>query len=244
METLTRSQTLAPAAGCGWESGSQIMIRVGIVEDNRELRTSLARMVEASPGYRCVCACSTAEDALREVPAAKPDVVLMDIHLPYRSGIECTRRLRDLCPATQVLILTVYDDNDNIFNALKAGASGYLLKRSSRAEILKAVTEVKEGGAPMSTQIARKLVASFREPPLDPAAGSETLSERELEVLGYMSKGYSEKEIADKMHISVNTIKTHRKHVYQKLHIRSRAEILLRYGTGRQETHCENHPQG
>ena len=182
-------------------------------------------------GYRCVCACSTAEDALREVPAAKPDVVLMDIHLPYRSGIECTRRLRDLCPATQVLILTVYDDNDNIFNALKAGASGYLLKRSSRAEILKAVTEVKEGGAPMSTQIARKMVASLREPPTDPAAGGESLSERELEVLGFMSKGYSEKEIADKMHVSVNTIKTHRKHVYNKLHIRCRSEILLRYRT-------------
>jgi DNA-binding NarL/FixJ family response regulator len=205
------------------------MITVGIVEDNRELRTSLARMVNAARGYRCVCACSTAEDALREMPPARPDVVLMDIHLPHRSGIECTRRLRDLCPATQVLILTVYDDNDNIFNALKAGASGYLLKRSSSAEILKAVTEVKDGGAPMSTQIARKVVASLREPPADPAAGGESLSERELEVLGYMSKGYSEKEIADKMHVSVNTIKTHRKHVYHKLHIRSRAEILLRY---------------
>ena len=205
------------------------MITVGIVEDNRELRTSLARMVEAAPGYRCVCACSTAEEALHEMPAAQPEVVLMDIHLPNRSGIECTRRLRDLCPATQVLILTVYDDNDNIFNALKAGASGYLLKRSCSAEILKAITEVKEGGAPLSTQIARKVVASLREPPADPTAGGEPLSERELEVLGHMSKGYTEKEIADKMHVSVNTIKTHRKHVYHKLHVRSRAEILLRY---------------
>jgi DNA-binding NarL/FixJ family response regulator len=207
------------------------MITVGIVEDNRELRTSLAQMVDAARGYRCVCACSTAEDALREMPQARPEVVLMDIHLPYRSGIECTRRLRDLCPATQVLILTVYDDNDNIFNALKAGASGYLLKRSSPTEILKAVAEVKDGGAPMSTQIARKVVASLREPPKDPVADGASLSERELEVLGYMSKGYSEKEIADKMHVSVNTIKTHRKHIYDKLHIRSRSEILLRYRT-------------
>ena len=232
MEGLTQAAqppALAPAENGGRESDRQFMITVGIVEDNRELRTSLARMVDAARGYRCVCVCSTAEDALREMPAARPEVVLMDIHLPHRSGIECTRRLRDLCPATQVLILTVYDDNDNIFNALKAGASGYLLKRSSSSEILKAVTEVKEGGAPMSTQIARKVVASLREPPTDPAAGSESLSERELEVLGYMSKGYAEKEIADKMHVSVNTIKTHRKHVYHKLHIRSRAEILLRY---------------
>jgi DNA-binding NarL/FixJ family response regulator len=201
---------------------------VGIVEDNRQLRTSLVRMVDAAPGYRCVCVCSTAEDALREMPDAKPDVVLMDIHLPNRSGIECARRLRDLCPATQVLILTVYEDNENIFNALKAGASGYLLKRATTTEILAAVAEVKDGGAPMSTQIARKVVLSLREPPADPVAGGETLSERELEVLGFMSKGYSEKEIADKMHVSINTIKSHRKHVYQKLHVRSRSEILLR----------------
>jgi DNA-binding NarL/FixJ family response regulator len=208
---------------------SHTMTTIGLVEDNRELRASLERMVNAAPGYRCVCVCSTAEDALREMPAAQPEVVLMDIHLPNRSGIECTRRLRDLCPAIQVLILTVYDDNENILNALKAGASGYLLKRSSAAEILHAISEVKEGGAPMSTQIARKVVASLREPTADPAANAEALSERELEVLGYMSKGYSEKEIADKMHVSVNTIKTHRKHVYHKLHIRCRAEILLRF---------------
>ena len=214
---------------CEPEADGQIMITVGIVEDNRELRTSLTRMVDAAPGYRCVCACGTAEDALREMPEAKPQVVLMDIHLPHRSGIECTRRLKDLCPATQVLILTVYDDNDNIFNALKAGASGYLLKRSSPADILKAVAEVKEGGAPMTSQIARKVVASLREPSKNTAVGGESLSEREMEVLGYMSKGYAEKEIADKMHVSVNTIKTHRKHIYHKLHIRCRAEILLRY---------------
>lgn len=230
METLTQPfMPATSAADGGRETGSRIMITVGIVEDNRELRTSLARMVDAAPGHRCVCVCGSAEDALREMPSAKPEVVLMDIHLPHRSGIECTRRLRDLCPATQVLILTVYDDNDSIFNALKAGASGYLLKRSSPAEILKAITEVKEGGAPMTTQIARKVVASLREPAANPAADGEALSEREAEVLGYMSKGYSEKEIAEKMHVSVNTIKTHRKHVYHKLHVRSRTEIMLRY---------------
>ena len=229
METIERTPVYALETNGAQKPPGHIMITVGIVEDNRELRASLERMVNAAAGYRCICVCSTAEDALREMPAAKPEVVLMDIHLPNRSGVECTRRLRDLCPAMQVLILTVYDDNDNILNALKAGASGYLLKRSSAAEILNAIAEVKDGGAPMSTQIARKVVASLREPPKDPSARDESLSERELEVLGYMSKGYSEKEIADKMYVSINTIKTHRKHVYHKLHIRCRAEILLRY---------------
>jgi len=152
----------------------------------------------------------------------------MDIHLPSRSGIVCTRQLRDLCPATQVLILTVYEDYDSILNALKAGASGYLLKRSSPREILQAITEVKDGGSPMSTQIARKVVASFREPSKSGHAAEDSLSERDAEVLSFMTHGLSEKEIADKMHVSVNTIKSHRKHVYQKLHVRSRSEIMLR----------------
>ena len=208
---------------------SQTMITIGIVEDNRDLRVSLKRMVDAAPGFRCVCVCSTAEEALRDMPAARPEVVLMDIHLPHRSGIECTRRLRDMCPATQVLILTVYEDCDNIVNALKAGASGYLLKRSSRQEILQAIAEVKEGGSPMSSQIARKVVASFREQSASAPDAGQTLSEREAEVLSYMTQGHTEKEIADKLFVSVNTIKSHRKHVYQKLHVRSRAEIMLRY---------------
>jgi len=205
------------------------MITIGIVEDNRDLRASLKRMVEAAPGYKCVCVCETAEDALEQMATVKPEVVLMDIHLPNRSGIECTRRLRDMCPATQVLILTVYEDYDSILNALKAGASGYLLKRSSSRDILKAIAEVKEGGAPMSTQIARKVVASFREPSKSSQSAENSLSEREAEVLAFMTQGHSEKEIAEKMHVSVNTIKSHRKHVYQKLHVRSRSEIMLRY---------------
>lgn len=205
------------------------MTTIGIVEDNRDLRASLARMVDDAPGFRCVCACSTAEEGLREIPRVQPDVVLMDIHLPVRSGIECTRRLKDLCPSVQVLILTVYEDNENILNALKAGASGYLLKRASPAEILAAIADVKEGGAPMSSQIARKVVASFREPSRTAQAEEQTLSERENEVLGYLTQGYATKEIADKMHVSVNTIKTHLQHIYTKLHVRSRTEVLLRY---------------
>jgi len=202
------------------------MIKVGIVEDNRELRASLQRLVSGTRGCSLVGAFGTAEEALEALPARAPDVVLMDIHLPCRSGIECTRQLRDLAPATQVLILTVYEDNDTVVEALKAGASGYLLKRASQAEILAAINEVHEGGAPMSSQIARKVVATFRQPA--PNAVAERLSERELEVLGLMSKGYAEKEIADKIHVSVNTIKTHRKHIYQKLHLRSRTDVMLK----------------
>jgi DNA-binding NarL/FixJ family response regulator len=203
------------------------MIKIGIMEDNRDLRASLQRMVGAARGCSCIGAFSTAEEALKHLPALAPDVVLMDVHLPFRSGIECTRQLKELCPDTQVLILTDYEDSNTIFDALKAGASGYLLKRSTPAEILGAIREVREGGAPMSSQIARKVVASFREP--CPGGAEKNLTQREREVLGYMTKGYSEKEIADKMHVSLNTVKTHRKHIYQKLHFRSRAEVLLKF---------------
>jgi DNA-binding NarL/FixJ family response regulator len=212
-----------PAGNPAWHG----MIKVAIVEDNRDLRVSLQRMVGAARGCTCVGAFGTAEEALKHLPALAPDVVLMDVHLPFRSGIQCTRQLKESCPGTQVLILTVYENSDTIFDALKAGASGYLLKRSTPAEILSAIREVSEGGAPMSSQIARKVIASFREP--RPGGAEDNLTEREREILGLMTKGYAEKEIADMMHVSVNTVKTHRKHIYQKLHIRSRAEVLLKF---------------
>ena len=204
-------------------------IRIGIVEDNRDLRESLQLMIEATPGLEFVCAFGDAEDAIRNLPKHSPDVVLMDIHLPFRSGIECTRALKDLCPELRVLILTVYEDSDSIFDALKAGASGYLLKRSTPSEILAAIADVSEGGAPMSSQIARQVVASFQKPTPTLEPEGEPLSERETEVLGYLTKGYSGKEIAEKMCVSINTVKTHLKHIYQKLHVRSRTEILLRF---------------
>lgn len=207
-------------------------IRIAIVEDNKGLREGLEEMIAAATGMTCVASYGTAEDAIRSLVKKTPDVVLMDIHLPFRSGIECTRRLKDQMPELQVLILTVYEDNDSIFDALKAGASGYLLKRSSPAEILSAIRDIHQGGAPMSSQIARKLVTSFQtpEPGLEPEG--EPLSERETEVLGLLTKGYSGKEIADKMSVSINTVKTHIKHIYQKLHVRSRSEILLRFRQG------------
>lgn len=204
-------------------------ILIGIVEDNRDLREGLQEMISSATGMLCVCAYSTAKDAIRGLAKHSPHVVIMDIHLPFRSGIECTRHLKDQCPDLQVLILTVYEDSESIFDALKAGASGYLLKRSSPAEIIAAIRDIIGGGAPMSSQIARQVISSFQSPTPSLESEGEPLSERETEVLGYLTKGYSGKEIADKMCVSINTVKTHLRHIYHKLHVRSRAEILLRF---------------
>ena len=201
---------------------------VVIVEDNRSFRGKLATYLNATPGYNCVGVYDSAEEALRSIPRLSPDVVLMDIHLPNMSGVDCTRRLKELCPAIQILILTVYEDNDRIFGALKAGASGYLLKRADPADILRAIQEVKQGGSPMSSQIARRVVQSFREVAPDPHK-SEKLSQREEEILQLLSKGYSTKEIADDSSISVNTVRTHLQHIYEKLHVRSRTEAILKF---------------
>jgi len=204
------------------------LISVAIVEDNRDFRATLANYLEQAPGYSCVCACDSAEEALQKLPKLMPDVVLMDIHLPNMSGMACTRRLKDICPAIQILILTVYEDNERVFGALKAGASGYLLKRADPADILRAIQEVKQGGAPMSSQIARQVVQSFREPTRE-IASAEPLSEREEEILQQLSKGYSTKEIAERTSVSVNTVRTHLQHIYDKLHVRSRTEAILKY---------------
>lgn len=203
-------------------------ISVAIVEDNRDFRNTLSSYVDEAPGYRCVSACGSAEEALQILPKLAPDVVLMDIHLPSMSGMACTRRLKDICPSIQILILTVYEDNERVFGALKAGASGYLLKRADPADILRAIQEVKQGGAPMSSQIARQVVQSFREDTQD-VPKVEKLSQREEEILQQLSKGYSTKEIADRFSVSVNTVRTHLQHIYEKLHVRSRTEAVLKY---------------
>jgi DNA-binding NarL/FixJ family response regulator len=205
-----------------------MLTTVAIVEDNAEFRATLAGYLDEAPGYSCVCACSTSEEALQRVPRLLPDVVLMDIHLPNMSGVDCTRRLKELCPQVQILILTVYEDNERIFGALKAGAAGYLLKRADPADILRAIQEVKQGGAPMSSQIARRVVQSFREhPPATPK--DERLSLREEEILQHLSKGYSTKEIAERLCVSVNTVRTHLQHIYEKLHVRSRTEAVVKF---------------
>ena len=205
-----------------------MLATVAIVEDDRDFRVTLEAYLNDAPGFRCVCACSSAEEALRVIPRTMPDVVLMDIHLPNMSGMECTRRLKETCPSVQILILTVYEDNERIFGALKAGASGYLLKRANPGDILLAIQEVKQGGAPMSSQIARRVVQSFREKPRNQIE-DEKLSQREEEILQQLSKGYTTREIADHFSVSVNTVRTHLQHIYDKLHVRSRTEAVLKF---------------
>ena len=203
-------------------------ISVAIVEDNREVRRSLSRYIDGAPGFRCTCLCATAEEALSTIPATPPDVVLMDIQLPGMSGIACTASLKAALPAVPVMMLTVYEDTDVIFRALKAGASGYLLKRSDPAKVLEAIHELHHGGAPMTDQIARKVIESFHQ--TKPAAHPEDkLTAREEEILDYLAKGFVTKEIADKLAITSATVRFHLKHIYDKLHVRSRVEAVIKH---------------
>lgn len=204
------------------------MTTVALVEDSAPMRRNLERMLRRAPGVRCVCACGTAEEALEQIPRLKPDVVLMDINLPGASGIECTARLKLQLPVMHVIMLTVYEDTASIFSALKAGACGYLLKRSSPAEILEALTTVQTGGAPMTSEIARKIVMTFQSP-IPGAGDAATLSVREQEILDLLSQGKVSKEIADRLAISYHTVRVHTKHIYEKLHVRSRAEAVLKF---------------
>jgi DNA-binding NarL/FixJ family response regulator len=204
------------------------MIRVAIVEDDAVIRRTLSRIVDESSGMRSIAACATGEEAIKLLPDLKPDVVLMDVNLPQMSGIECVRRLHEQAPKTQVLMLTVYEDSDSIFRALRAGASGYLLKRSEPDQLLEAIRDVLHGGSPMTSQIARKVVQAFR---ASEAAEnlSMKLTEREAEVLDYLAKGYANKEIADKLDVSLPTVRSHLRSIYDKLHVRSRTEAVAKY---------------
>ena len=207
---------------------SEGMISVALVEDDRILRNSMAQLIGVAEGYRCLAEFATAEEALVKIPSLHPDVVVMDINLPKLSGIDCTRLLKQDHPEISVLMLTVYEDSERIFEALSVGASGYLLKRSATTEILQAIQDVKDGGAPMSSQVARKVVASFCKPK-PPGSDLTGLSEREAEILAQLAQGYANKEIADRMHISASTVRTHLRHIYEKLHVRSRAEAIVRF---------------
>jgi len=203
-------------------------IKVAIVEDNTGVREGWSRLLEKTAGFRLVCACADAETSLVELPRWRPDVVLMDINLPQMSGIECTARLSMSLPKARILMVTVYQDDDSIFRALQAGASGYLLKRSSGAELLRAIREVMTGGAPMSGEIARRVIRSFQKPTaaIEPEA---ELTPREMDVLGWVAKGLASKEVADVLGISTNTVSIHLKHIYSKLHVCSRTEAAVKY---------------
>lgn len=203
-------------------------IRVAIVEDDRAVRENLTVLVNDAPGFACVASCASAEEAWQRLPGVAPEVVLMDIHLPGRNGIACVARLRTLLPRAQVIMLTIEEDSELVFESLKAGATGYLVKHVAPKEILEAVAEVHHGGAPMSSHVARKVVTAFRQPPAEPGADL-TLSPREEEVLRLLAKGHRSKEIADELGVGVGTVNTHVRHIYEKLHVRSRAEAVARY---------------
>ncbi|KAB2659729.1 MAG: response regulator transcription factor [Verrucomicrobia bacterium] len=203
--------------------------RVALVEDDQAVRANLARLIGTAPGLACVAACASAEAALRELPEARPDVVLMDIHLPGASGIECVARLRQSLPGIQIIMLTVDEDAERVFESLKAGATGYLVKHVAPEEILGAIDELRRGGAPMSSHIARMVVTAFRTAPATEAM-LPGLSTRESEVLQLLARGFRSKEIADELHIGAGTVNTHVRHIYEKLHVRSRAEAVARLG--------------
>ena len=204
-------------------------IRVATVEDDARLRQSLEILLGSSPFCECVGACGSAEEAIKHIPVWKPDVVLMDIHLPNRSGVECTAALKELLPSLQVIILTAYEDTENLFKALRAGACGYLLKRAQPAEILAAIQEVQSGGAPMSGEIARKVLGAFHDAPPE-ASADQNLSRREREILELLLRGLSNKEIAADLSISVPTVKVHIRHIYEKLHVRCRVDLFVKFG--------------
>jgi DNA-binding NarL/FixJ family response regulator len=204
------------------------MTKIAIVENKKEIRESLRELVLLDPANRCVCTCETAEEALDLIPKHKPDVVLMDIQLPNLSGIECTVLLKRMMPSVRIIIITTYEDKDRIFKALRAGACGYLLKRYLRSEIIHAIREVRQGGAPMSREIARKVIASFQEPRAI-AAEMKNLTRREMEVLKLLTEGFSNKEIAERYSLSGGTVRWHLQHVYRKLHVHTRTEAALKF---------------
>jgi DNA-binding NarL/FixJ family response regulator len=206
-----------------------VSITVAIVEDDAPARGILTDWIRGAEGFKCAGVYESAEAALAALPREKPSVVLMDINLPGMSGVECVRRLKPQMTDTQFVMLTVYEDPDHIFKALSFGASGYLLKRTPRAELLAAIKDVHAGGSPMTSNIARKIVQSFQRFTAASAAGPDNLSPREREVLELLARGYLYKEIAEALHISGPTVNTHIRRIYEKLHVRSRSQAVARY---------------
>lgn len=202
-------------------------MRVAIVEDDDRLREQFAQLIESAADMTCVSTSGTAESALGAIPAAAPDVVLMDVNLPGMNGVECARQLKDLHPQTQIVMLTSLESNDIIFESLQAGATGYVLKRSPGLQILEAVRDVHAGGSPMSAAIARKVVSFFgkRVDPV-PSPDLDRLSERERAVLVALAQGQQYKEIADSLGISINTVRNHVKHTYEKLQVNTRLDAV------------------
>ena len=207
------------------------MITVSIVDDESGLRRSISAFINGAPGFRCLSTYSSARDALRGLPNDRPDVVLMDINMAGMNGIECVERLKALDPKMQIVMLTVYEDAQQIFKALKAGASGYMLKRLTPSSLLEAIREVHEGGSPMSSSIARKVVASFRKSSTS-GGGVGPLSPREHMVLERIAKGSPYKEIAAELDITIPTVRNYLRRIYDKLHVETRTEAVAKYYGG------------
>jgi DNA-binding NarL/FixJ family response regulator len=203
-------------------------IRIAVVEDDKTVRSVLEILLNGSPGFECVAAYSNGEDALAGLPELDPDVVLMDINLPGINGIECIIRLKELNLPMLFIMLTVFEDSDAIFQSLSAGASGYLIKGTPPARLLEAIQDVYQGGSPMSREIARKVVQSFQHTPSIPGT-ENALTKREEEILSYLVKGLLYKEIAGLLFISVETVRTHLRNIYEKLQVRTRSEAILKY---------------
>ncbi len=203
-------------------------LKVALVEDLPKARQSWSKLINAFPDFSCICACATGEEALKTIPPVHPDIILVDIFLPRMSGIECTARLKEALPESQVIILTAMDDQELVFMALEAGADGYLLKRTKPAELRRALLDVATGGVPMTSQIARHVIESFRQR-AKKTTESARLTVREEQILLQLSQCYSNKQIADKLEVSIDTVCSHLKHVFRKLHVSSRTEAVVRY---------------
>jgi len=207
------------------------MIQVSIVEDDAKLRATLARYLTAQPRFRCVSTYANAEAALADLPKVCPEVVLMDINLPGMSGIECVAKLRQAMPSVKIIMLTAFEENEQVFKALSAGAFGYMVKSNRPAKILAAIREVHAGGSPMSGNIARQVVQSFQARAQQNAvqrAETDVLSTRELEVLQALSRGCAYKQIAAELEISMGTVRTYVQRIYEKLHVHSQAEAVMK----------------
>jgi DNA-binding NarL/FixJ family response regulator len=206
-------------------------IKVAIVDDDEAIRASLATLIRRAPALRLAGEYPDAETALKEIPGRPPDVVLMDINLPGMKGVECVRQLKTILPKAQFLMLTVYEDSDSLFNSLRAGASGYLLKRTASARLIEAIQDVHAGGSPMTPQLARRVVQFFSRPAGENSPVSR-LAPGEKEFLEQLAKGYAYKEIADRMSISIDTVRSYVRTVYEKLHVHSRTEAVVKFLRG------------
>jgi DNA-binding NarL/FixJ family response regulator len=203
-------------------------ITVSLIEDHARTRETLTKLIDATEGLRCISSYGSGEAALEKIPLDRPDVALVDINLPGMNGVECVAKLRQVMPSLRLLMLTTYEQSDVVFNALRAGASGYLLKNLPPEELTEALKAVYAGGAPMSMQVARKVVEFFHQP-AKPESDLDVLTQREREVLALLANGLRYKEIASQLNVSLNTVRTHATHIYEKLHVQSRTEATVKF---------------